>query len=387
MSLEYLSVWTVSNRTSIRVLLCFLLFICTFEFYSYITYTFPHRFGISNNFSQCEKACAQVKNNMNLFIKVVNDIDTEVDIADVFLFYSDRNVGADHDFILKGHWWVGAKLMKHLSKNDLRIHIITDNTQILKEIETSGFPFYGYNLKYFDHLNTSFHALYKHISVNTITYEYLCFYRWLVINEIVVSWSVHSNTPMQKIITMDLDVVILANPNTFFTDVFAKFKMNYHKSNFIILIPGGLILWSPLALNQFKEYLINWYNRNYEEIKLSTTEAAHDIINNQTHFSDMYMLINNCNINLENCTHLRSESIMIGEHSSNQCLATSNIYRNIANNISVQNSALGRNIVINTHNTSSLICFIHFQGNSKSLMKKLINEKNYMYTSAYTLIK
>lgn len=319
--------------------------------------------------------------NVNLFIagRGIDDAGKGL-VTDIFMFYADKNVGEDNRYMADGDWWAGLKLMKHLSNGEIRIHIITDMHKVLNEISVLSHPYYGYDLSKFRHINETFYSLYKHISVNTFTYEYLCFYRWLVFNEVVQLWSKYSIHPMRKIITMDLDVFMFKNPNTFFSNVLSACNMKLHGMYNIMLIPGGLTLWSPNGLNHFESFLINWYNRSIDDVMLSTKYHG-DIIRGQPHFSDMYLLLRFVSLNVNNSRQLSHLGPVRVGTSLDECLLVSSNYHEITQNLTtvIKFLSFSRRIWIHLGSIHLPICFLHFQGSSKSKMKKFVSTNNYKF--------
>ena len=295
----------------------------------------------------------------------------DASIVDILMFYADKNVGADEGYVLNGDWWAAVKFM--MQNNDVRVHIITDSQQILNNISSLGQPYFGYDLKYFQNMNETFFQIYKHVSVNTFTYEYLCFYRWFVFNEIVKLCAIHNSThPIRKIITMDLDAIILTSPSTLFRNVLKFYKMNVYDLTNIMMIPGAVTLWSPKGLNQFTVFLRNCYDQSPQNFYVLANEFEVKF-EGRLHISDINFLRRFSTLNSLRSRQINSNLPIIVGESPNECIAFRDRHfqeKHYIDKIFVDKS---RKLMINLHNRTSQLCLVHFQGNLKSQMKRIIN--------------
>lgn len=136
-----------------------------------------------------------------------------------------------------------------------------------------------YNLEYFDinQINCLFDN-YKHISVNIESYEKFCFHRWLYIDYII------QTNNLKNVICSDSD-------NLFFVDVDILYNY-YNIKNYDIFCLGhdwiepAVFFVNNIGINTIANCIKKYYDRSYEEIY----NSIKSYINNNKHFSDMYLL-------------------------------------------------------------------------------------------------
>jgi hypothetical protein len=163
--------------------------------------------------------------------------------VDIFTIISNPK---DYQYIARGDFWVTFHLLVLYAPNNVRIHIYTDTQKIIDIGMAQGY--YMYDLRLMTELDNAFMSMYRpnHHSINTVEYEYLCFYRWHLFRNIIDNWGkMHSGEhykPIQNIITMDSDVVITMDPTKFYAQVLSSLK--YQSSNdfeLIIIAPGKIL--------------------------------------------------------------------------------------------------------------------------------------------------
>ena len=119
----------------------------------------------------------------------------EDSIIDMFTIISKPS---EYAYISKGDFWLSLHLMNTLSSpaNDssrLRIHIFTDTNWIMEHGQELGYHMYNIssNNKRFRGLYNKFMDVYRpnHHSINTVEYEFLCFYRWHLFRSVMDDWN------------------------------------------------------------------------------------------------------------------------------------------------------------------------------------------------------
>jgi len=232
-------------------------------------------------------------------------------IVDVFLFVVTGSQTKQH-YIHSGEFWVIPLLVKEMSFNpktdstsdfgdnyDSRIHIITDSTEVFQAGSNFSKPFYMYQLKDFDAISAPFKELYapNHGSVNDLEYEFLCFNRWHIMKHIMIAWNKendqlnatkhHNHSPMTRILSLDLDVLLLQNAakfvdNTLRTLVYSspldEEEEGVYSENpqldvdfeVVVIGLGAINIFSQKGLIYFSDFIFSWYNRSKLEIKAST---------------------------------------------------------------------------------------------------------------------
>jgi hypothetical protein len=229
-------------------------------------------------------------------------------IVDVFFIISKGE--EEYTYIKSDEFWLSLLLLKSYShNNDTRIHLVTDIQNILDNVKLIGFPFFGHDLRKYQKENDEFMTMYKpnHHSINSIEYEYLCFYRWHVFRYIVVNWSItHPNElPMKRIMTLDLDVIFFQNAAEFFNNVVESLTIpiNYHKNdtnhinnnhydNFelIVITNGAIHLWTPHGIIAYSDFIYEWYNKSDPNLVTEETMKVAGYLYKVLHFSDMQMV-------------------------------------------------------------------------------------------------
>lgn len=94
----------------------------------------------------------------------------------------------------------------------------------------------------------NFTSEYRHISVNSYEYEFLCFDRWHVIAQIVH----HSGMVMDNIVVMDADVMILVDLPTWFMNSTQSSDLSIHAL-------GGLTFFKAVALQEYSAFIHRFY--------------------------------------------------------------------------------------------------------------------------------
>ena len=207
-------------------------------------------------------------------------------VVDVFFVI----VGLSHyDFVQNSEFWVAINVLRrfatctwkngHLLHCDTRIHIITDSFRVVKEIKALGKPFYVYELDMYDEISLPFKALYSrtHNTVNSLDYEFLCFNRWLLMSNITRSWNnlhshanIHHHTPMTRILSLDLDILMTTNAAKFadgLVNALSNSSMAEPDFDVIVVGLGAINLFSPVGLHRFSTFVFDWFNRSAEVVK------------------------------------------------------------------------------------------------------------------------
>jgi hypothetical protein len=183
----------------------------------------------------------------------------------------------EYQYILKGEFWLNLKLMKALSKSKnelMRFHIFTDTHWIVTHGTEQGYNMYDMT-KMKEH-DTHFMNMYKinHHSINSVEYEYLCFYRWHLFRHAVDNWP-DKTRPITNIITMDSDVIITTNPvEYYFRTIQTLGYQNASQFELIVVAPGAMHLWSHHGLTAYSEYIYDWFNKSSSVVEENTKKVA-----------------------------------------------------------------------------------------------------------------
>lgn len=119
-----------------------------------------------------------------------------------------------------------------------------------------------------------------HDSVNSLEYEYLCFNRWHLMRHIVES----STAPMTRILSLDLDVLMLVSANDFVNRVMYALEYESEKDFDVIVVGLGAInIFSPSGLQSFSDYIHNYFGREVEVVAKAVSSYGH-------YFSDMMIM-------------------------------------------------------------------------------------------------
>lgn len=187
-----------------------------------------------------------------------------MDVVDVMTVISDPH---EFEYLRNGDVWLSLLLMlKYSPPQHVRVHIMTNNVKVLSIGKELGLHMYW--MQDYQRHHDQFMALYRpnHHSINTVEYEFLCYYRWHLYKYILDSWnqrlginntnttysttssttnssinsdtnrhllgvdsydqegfeSVEDDRPIKKIITMDSDIVFLMDPLVFYNKVIAS---------------------------------------------------------------------------------------------------------------------------------------------------------------------
>lgn len=212
-----------------------------------------------------------------------------------FLYFNSRY--NDHDFNgPKGEWWKGLSWIQSMSTDThpIRIHIVSNDQWIQQNIAQKQLPYiyHGFD-ESLQHNFTEFRKIYKHISVNGEEYEYICFYRWTAYAHIINTWRDEYNLPMEFIMTLDLDVLMVQNPQSMVSHLVQlhnQEKHPIHTLKMVMLTPGAGELWTRHGLLEFDAYMWRWFDRPMDEYRKDVDKYG-DTIYNRRHFSDMYLLV------------------------------------------------------------------------------------------------
>lgn len=200
-------------------------------------------------------------------------------VVDLFYMYSDSNRLA---YVRDGHYWTMPSVAMKFSefhpitnKSDIRIHICADSDRMLTQARSYGY--YAYDLREYVRKYEHFRWL-VHNTVTSTEYEVTIF-RWKVYNSIVSDWnSAHGpHDRINRILTVDGDVLLTMSPAKFYQDVVDTFRLNataaaspaqthsshhthHEDSHELINIAYGVVaLFSPRGLAAFDAYIDSWY--------------------------------------------------------------------------------------------------------------------------------
>ena len=211
----------------------------------------------------------------------------------------------EYVYIARGDFWLGLHLTTTLTSgsaahsdpychevSSLRIHIFTDTLWIMDHGRELGYHMYNISSQ-----NERFHALHdrfmqiyrpNHHSINTVEYEFLCFFRWHLFREAVEEWNNQRNqSPIKKIITMDSDAMILANANSLYSNMHISLDfLSADSFELIVVTPGAFHLWSPHGLRAYSDFMYEWYSHPVDKVTANTKLVA-GYLYGTLHFSDM----------------------------------------------------------------------------------------------------
>ena len=197
-------------------------------------------------------------------------------------------------YIANGDFWLSLHLLRTLSSH-LRIHILTNSQLIFSHGRELGYYMYDFssgNKPYFD-LNKKFVKMYlpNHHSINPFEYEYLCFFRWHLFRRVVDDWE-KQNSPMERIITADSDVVIFTDARKLYQGLIDSYSPNHSSKTFELftLIRGALQFWSPRGLRQYSEFIFDWYNKSAADVTTMIKQVGW-YENGVLHFCDMQVFL------------------------------------------------------------------------------------------------
>ena len=189
-------------------------------------------------------------------------------------------------YLVNGDFWLSLHLLRSLSSH-LRIHILTNSQWVISHGRELGFYMYDFssrNKPYFE-LHEKFVKMYmpNHHSINALEYEYLCFFRWHLFRRVVDDWE-KQNSPMERIITADSDVVLFTDASKLYQGLIDCYSPKTFE--LFTIIRGALQFWSPHGLRQYSEFIYDWYNKSAITItNMIKQEGSHE--SGVLHFSDM----------------------------------------------------------------------------------------------------
>ena len=207
-------------------------------------------------------------------------------------------------YIARGEFWLGLHLASTVTSqssarsecgevnSSLRIHIFTDTVWIMDHGRELGYHMYNMSSQNerFNSLHDRFMNIYRpnHHSINTVEYEFLCFFRWHLFREAVEDWNNQRNqSPINKIITMDSDAIILTNANNLFSKMYKSLDFSSADSfELIVVTPGAFHLWSPHGLRAYSDFMYEWYSHPVDKVTANTKLVA-GYLYGTLHFSDM----------------------------------------------------------------------------------------------------
>lgn len=210
--------------------------------------------------------------------------------VDVMLWVTG-NFETKYKYISRGDWWINPLLLLTSSRNDCRIHLITDDDRILVIGRRIGPPLYVTHVSHFDDKISDFKMIYKHFSVNPVDYESLCFYRWIVYDSLVREWnSNHVSQQISRIISIDLDAMLLRRGAKLFDDILALVSPDTYDDYFVILKSGSIQFFNIQGLQKYSKFVYDWYNQSREQVRNNTVNIAKvGKLYGQLHISDMQL--------------------------------------------------------------------------------------------------
>jgi len=215
----------------------------------------------------------------------------------------------EYAYISKGDFWLSLHLMQTLTNKDknnstndstncinhhLRLHIFTDTRWIIDYGNDLGY--YMYNIsssnRGYRAADEIFMGMYRpnHHSINTVEYEYLCFFRWHLFRIVVDNWE-DSHAPINRIITMDSDAIITTDAFTLYNNLYLSLDYNSENDfDLIVITPGAFHLWSVHGLRTYSDFIYSWYNASVDTVLANTKKVA-GYLYGRLHFSDMQVRI------------------------------------------------------------------------------------------------
>ena len=206
----------------------------------------------------------------------------------------------EYVYIARGDFWLGLHLTNILTSGSnahsdalcLRIHIFTDTVWIMDHGRELGYHMYNISSQNerFQALHDRFMQMYRpnHHSINTVEYEFLCFFRWHLFREAVDNWNNQRNqSSIKKIITIDSDAIILADANSLYSKMHSSLEFSSADSfELIVVTPGAFHLWTPHGLRAYSDFMYDWYNHPVDKVTANTKLVA-GYLYGTLHFSDM----------------------------------------------------------------------------------------------------
>eukprot|EP01032_Pedospumella_encystans_P024681 gene24681-27904_t len=191
-------------------------------------------------------------------------------IVDIFFILSDMT---KLPFVRMQYYWVlptvaamQARTNSSIAAADseLRVHILSDSTEILKKASSLGF--YSYDLV--PHIDKHQRFLNRVARTVNSTASELEFFRWKVLNHIVSDWNSHAaESPIRRVMVVNGEVLLTTNPAALYDRAVTLAQtiagMNAQKNPDppqAIYIADAVMLYSPEGLNAFDAYIDEWFN-------------------------------------------------------------------------------------------------------------------------------
>ena len=197
----------------------------------------------------------------------------------------------NYTYIKEGQFWNGPLLVQALSRcNDTRVHIFSEDAAILSKSLQYGFI--SHNISKYSNIEQSFRRMYRHVSFNYFDYEFLCFYRWHMFNQMIKTWNTlqSSSGRISRVITLDTDVLLMMNAAEFYKRAVVASGVDKSNMDLIIASPGAVQLWSSHGIRKFSDFIYDWYNETTSIVMERSLNASALFAKSFKVFSDMEMV-------------------------------------------------------------------------------------------------
>ena len=172
-------------------------------------------------------------------------------------------------------------------RRNINVHIVSDIPEVLHlnftDYIKEHVTLYNTSEPRFMKIRSDFFALYKdrHHSYNDVGYEFTCFLRWLFYN-MVAEQQQSGSSPrrMQRIVTMDADIVFMHPVDTVFSRAIATLTRGncskaFEDFDVVVMGYGCVHFFSSTGLSKYANYVTAFYEQDVATVKNHVLHFSH----------------------------------------------------------------------------------------------------------------
>lgn len=176
----------------------------------------------------------------------------------------------------------------HSSADEVRIHFFVDDDIDKHDLSEAARYYFFHDIQSYRNESKAFLDRYRpfhtHAAYLEAEYDSFCFFRWIIFSREVKVWnSRRDRVPIERVLALDLDVLMTVSPARFFNNVFNAVSLT-DGLRFVSIALGAVVALTTEGLADLSDYIFGFYF-NQTDAKIRAVHTSYGI-----YFTDMMIM-------------------------------------------------------------------------------------------------
>lgn len=184
-------------------------------------------------------------------------------ISPVDVFFMASNF-QNRAYIRRGLFWLVPLMASlHSSADEVRIHFFVDDDIDKHDLSEAARFYFFHDIQSYLNDSKAFLDRYRpfhthHAAYLEAEYDSFCFFRWIIFSREVKVWnSRRDRVPIERVLALDLDVLMTVSPARFFNNVFNAVSLTDGLS-FVSVALGAVVALTTEGLADLSDYIFGF---------------------------------------------------------------------------------------------------------------------------------